>query len=65
MSAILYIGGVLYLLAVIQTTGKRWNADFHAWETRLHDLTVGSVLTQTGKGSYHGMEMGVRQRASN
>ncbi len=44
MSAILYIGGVLYLLAVIQTTGKRWDADFHAWQTRLHDLTVGSVL---------------------
>ena len=53
MSAILYIGGVLYLLAVIQTTGKRWNADFHAWETRMHDLTVSSVLTQTGKGEYH------------
>ena len=53
MSALLYIGGVLYLLAVIQQTGKRWDADFHAWQTRLHDLTVGSVLTQTGKGSYH------------
>ena len=54
-----------YLLAVIRTVGKRFDADFHAWQTRMHDVTVASVFTQTGKGTYHGMEMGVRQRASN
>ncbi len=61
----LLLFNVCYLAAVHRTVGKRWDADFHAWETRMHDLTVGSVLTQTGKGTYHGMEMGVRQRASN
>ena len=44
MSALLYIGGVLYLLAVIRTTGKRYDADFISWQEAMHRATVGSVL---------------------
>jgi len=50
MSALLYIGGVLYLLAVIRTTGKRWDADFHAWQTRMHDVTVARALRSDDNG---------------
>lgn len=51
MSALLYIGGVLYLLAVIRTTGKRFDADFISWQEAMKRATYCSVLS--GKGTYH------------
>ena len=53
MSALLYIGGVLYLLAVIRTTGKRFDGDFNAWQCRMHDATVATALN--GKGTFQRM----------
>ena len=43
----------IYLIAVIRVTGKRWDADFIQWHETMKRATIGSVLTQTGKGSYH------------
>jgi len=50
-SLILWLGGALYLLAVIRTAGKRFDTDFICWQEQMHRATIGSVLTQTGKGT--------------
>ena len=49
MSAILWLGGALYLLAVIHTTGKRYDADFISWQEAIKRATLRSVLKQSGK----------------
>lgn len=61
MSAILYIGGVVYLLLVIQETGKRFERDHCLWRARMQSgmyagvianerVTIApSVLTRKGK----------------
>ena len=46
MSALLYIGGVLYLLAVIRMAGKRFEADHLQWHEQMRRATVGSVFTR-------------------
>ena len=50
MSALLYIGGVLYLLAVIHTAGKRYDADFISWQEAMKRATVATALN--GKGTF-------------
>ena len=60
MSALLYIGGVLYLLAVIHTAGKRYDADFNAWQYRMHDATVASVFSANAE-TYRSSENGQTQ----
>jgi len=50
MSAFLYIGGVLYLLAVIRTTGKRYDADFISWQDQMKRATYRSVLRSETDG---------------
>ena len=49
MSTLLYVGGVLYLLAVMRTTGKRYDDDFLLWQERMRHATIGSVLARQGE----------------
>lgn len=44
MSALLYIGGVLYLLAVIRVTGKRFEAHHLAWRDRLQGAILADAI---------------------
>jgi hypothetical protein len=45
MSAILWLGGALYLLAVHFTVGKRYDADFISWQEQLKRVTYRSVFS--------------------
>jgi hypothetical protein len=50
MSAVLWVSGVVYLLLVNHQVGKRYDADFNAWQYRMHDATVATALN--GKGTF-------------
>ena len=43
MSAILYIGGVLYLLAVNYQVGKHYDRDFDLWTRRIRHATMSGI----------------------
>ena len=49
MSAILYIGGVLYLLAVNYQVGKHYDRDFDLWTRRIRHATMSGIYMSVPK----------------